>query len=341
MIIFNLPDCNSRALNMRKALILLALPFFFGSCGHKIPSTADGDITDVRDFFDLFHDIRPPLQWTDTVLYKRSKDTTTISYRNFVHFVPDTVLSARFGKLGRPKIYPAGKVSVRNNETYLFVKATSSTKRVLYVLGFDKSKEFKSALALMWAEGEGSPSGRWTASMDAKYTLSTNREHRSSKGELLYQKAVYVYNDAGAFTLILMESNDANPKSLQIINPIDTMSRKHKLSANYIQDHRNFVSIRDSRNPSHFIFFIHFEKDDGQCKGELKGEAKLTSPQSASYKASNDPCAIQFNFSNNAGQVSIRETGGCGNHRDIKCFFEGTYPRQKEAKAKPAKKMHS
>jgi hypothetical protein len=33
----------------------------------------------------------------------------------------------------------------------------------------------------------------------------------------------------------------------------------------------------------------------------------------------------------------MKEVEGCGNHRDIKCFFEGTYPRKKE-KPKTSKK---
>jgi hypothetical protein len=34
----------------------------------------------------------------------------------------------------------------------------------------------------------------------------------------------------------------------------------------------------------------------------------------------------------------MKELEGCGNHRDIKCFFEGSFARQKEIKKKPVKK---
>ena len=75
--------------------------------------------------------------------------------------------------------------------------------------------------------------------------------------------------------------------------------------------------------------------EKGTCKGELRGEASITSPNVAVYRENGDPCVLQFTFGANA--VTMKEVQGCGNYRDIKCFFEGTYPRKKE-KPKPAKK---
>jgi hypothetical protein len=34
----------------------------------------------------------------------------------------------------------------------------------------------------------------------------------------------------------------------------------------------------------------------------------------------------------------MKEEGSCGNHRDIKCFFEDTYTKKKEIKSKTKKK---
>jgi hypothetical protein len=58
----------------------------------------------------------------------------------------------------------------------------------------------------------------------------------------------------------------------------------------------------------------------------------------ARYKSYSDPCALEFSF--DAEGVSIKETGGCGVHRDIKCFFEGYYNR-KATRAKPDGKPHA
>jgi hypothetical protein len=58
--------------------------------------------------------------------------------------------------------------------------------------------------------------------MDAKYTISTTRQRKSADGQLFFRRSVYVFNDAGVFTLILAESNEAKPKNIQaVINPID------------------------------------------------------------------------------------------------------------------------
>ena len=81
---------------------------------------------------------------------------------------------------------------------------------------------------------------------------------------------------------------------------------------------------------------MHFEKNNGDCKGELKGEAKLISPLVAQYTSAGDPCLIHFTFNDN--KITMKEIEACGNHRDIKCFFEGVYTKQKDAKKKPVKK---
>jgi hypothetical protein len=314
----------------------MALGAMLISCGNnKKPGADTGELMDIHDFIGLFQPLKLPIQLTDTLLTRPKKDPAAIAYKTFLQFVPDSVLSRHFGK-GRPRILPLGKVSEKNNETYLFVKAVSAARKVAYVLCFDKSNKFVTSLPLMFSDGEQEIS--WSASMDGKYTISTVRQHRSSRGELLYRKSVYVFNDAGVFTLILMESNETNPRALQIINPIESLPHKHKLSGDYVQDKRNFISVRDGKSGSSFVFFVHFEKDNGDCKGELKGEAKLISPVLAHYKSSADPCSIQFSFSGNNTVVHMKELEGCGNHRDIKCFFEGDYTRQKEIKAKPARK---
>jgi hypothetical protein len=311
---------------------------FFGlaglliSCGNK-KSTATGpdDIVDVSDFIRIFHTVSVPYQFSDTILKHHSKDSL-ITQKTFLRFVPDTVLSARFGKTIKPKIYAIGSVPVKKNETYLFIKAISPSRKILYVLCFDKENKFTAAMPLINVDGE--QPGNWLAGMDAKYTISTTKQHKATDGQMVFSRWVYVYNDAGVFTLILTESNETKPKSVQVIlNPIDTLSRKHKFTGDYIQDKRNFISFRDGKNPSYVLFFVHFEKDNGECKGELKGQAKFISAETAQYRANGDPCAIEFFFKENT--VRMKELEGCGNHRDIKCFFDGSFVKHKEAKPKP------
>ena len=325
---------------MKRYLMMWLLPVLLWSChSKKSPVQGEGGVVDIHDFMELFQSLKLPLQFSDSLLNHHGRDSGSISFRTFSRFVPDSVISNHFGKTARPRIFPIGKVAVRDNETYLFIKAVGASRKMAYLLCFDKKGVFRASLPLMTEEGESGVN--WVTGMDMKYTISTTRTHRSAKGESFYRKAVYVYNDAGAFTLILMESNETNPRSLPIINPIEKLPRKHKFSGDYVQDKRNFVSVRDGKTSSYLLFFVHFEKDDGDCKGELKGEARLISPTIAQYKANADPCTIQFIFGNNSGTLHMKEIEGCGNHRDIKCYFEGFFERQKETKTKPVGKKIS
>jgi len=320
---------------MRPLFFLWIILFFSCSDKRHKPGSAD-EIVDVHDFMGLFQPVKLPYQFSDTIFAHRSKDSV-VGYKTMLQFVPDTVFTTHFGKSIRPKVYALGRISVKNNETYLFVKAIASSKKIVYILCFDKSNKFITSVPVINLDGDRSAS--WLAGMDAKYTITTTRQRKSADGQLFYRKWVYVFNDAGVFTLILTESNEAKPKNnTQVINPIDTLPRKHKFSGDYILDKHNFISVRDGKNASYVLVFIHFEKDNGECKGELKGQAKFVSAERAQYRANGDPCMVDFYFKDNS--VSIKELEGCGNHRDIKCFFDGSYPRHRETKSKPVKKKN-
>jgi hypothetical protein len=112
-----------------------------------------------------------------------------------------------------------------------------------------------------------------------------------------------------------------------VINPIDTFPSKAKWSGNYVKDKRNFISIRDGKKANELLFFIHFEKNNAACTGELKGIARMIAKNKAEYYEHGNTCRLELKFE--GSQVSIIETGGCGAFRDIKCLFEGSYPLKK------------
>ncbi|HVZ24628.1 MAG TPA: hypothetical protein VG842_01150, partial [Sediminibacterium sp.] len=146
--------------------------------------------------------------------------------------------------------------------------------------------------------------------------------------QLKFSKEGWVYSSSAAgFMLILNDSNEGQDHSA-IINPIDTLPRKNKFSGDYIEDKRNFIAIRDTKSPAVYAFFIHFEKDNGACTGELKGEMKLNSPNSAQFTENGDPCVIDFHF--DGRDVTLKERGSCGNHRGIKCYFDDTFTKKRE-----------
>jgi hypothetical protein len=90
----------------------------------------------------------------------------------------------------------------------------------------------------------------------------------------------------------------------------------------------NLVSIRDDSKAGRINFFIHFDRNDGECTGELKGVANITSSNTAVYQQPGDACSIQFNFSSSS--VTLKEIQACGAHRGVKCSFDGSYPAKKK-----------
>jgi hypothetical protein len=315
-------------------MMLVFVPFtFLLCCRHK--STEQGNEikkVEPEDFLAMFHLLNVPLNFTDSVLTRKHTDSP-LAWSVYSQFISDSLIQKNFGKSGKPKLYAAGKIVVKKAETYLFIKALTLSRKILYVACLDKDGKFRTGMPLLIREDD---SEIWYASaIDNKYAISVSRFYKDKDGRTFFVRTVYVYNEEGIFTLIMRESNEGKPKATQIYNPIDTFSRKHKFTGDYLQDKRNFISFRDGKNNSVLRFFVHFEKDDGNCKGELKGEARFVTSTVARYIANGDPCSLEFNFSDKS--VRMKELEGCGNHRDIRCYFEGVYNRHKEVNAKPVK----
>jgi hypothetical protein len=316
---------------MNKYLWLIVLSAFFFSCKNKKVSLAENDEqVEIPDFLELIQPLKLPYQVTDTIFRHKEPETSAINNKLFTRLVPDTVLTHWFGKDGHPHLYAIGKVKVPKQETYLFVKGITKDRRVLYILCFDKKDRFSAARPILYSDNESNI--HCQAGMDAKYTLTVSHQRKGADGQIIFKRDAYIFSEESGFILILTESNEKTTKIPPVYNPIDTLSHKHKFSGDYAQDKRNFVAVRDGKDPSRFLFFIHFEKEDGTCNGELKGEAKFSSPGVAHYKSYSDPCAIDFSFG--PGGITIKEQGGCGVHRDIKCFFEGYYERRNADKKK-------
>jgi hypothetical protein len=308
------------------------------SCKHKKVSLTDEDsVVDVNDFVSFFPDVQLPYQITDSVFEKEGSDSALISYTVFEKFVPDTVLSKYLRKKDDPDIFALGKKQSGKNEKYLFVRAVTDGKEMIMAICMDNNNKFLAAKPLFTYNEDDNVSD--AATLDSRYTLTLLHQRKVPGSDMLYKKEAYVFNnDAKKFMLILTESNEPATKAPAVINPIDTLPRKKKFSGEYLQDKTNFVSVRDGKDASHILFFVHFEKNNGECNGELKGEAKLISPTIARYSSGGDPCTVDFSFTPTS--VSIKEISGCGNHRDIKCFFEGVFAKQKPPKKNPPKPHH-
>src|SRR5450432_3647130 len=111
---------------MNKYLLLILLSGLSISCKNKKLSLAENDDkVDARDFVEFFQPLVLPYQVGDTVLRRKEAEASLIHYAIFTRFVPDSLLGRYFGQGLKPRLYAIGKVAVPDNETYLFVKAST------------------------------------------------------------------------------------------------------------------------------------------------------------------------------------------------------------------------
>lgn len=297
----------------------------------KVPMTGEEPVT-VEEFIAFFPDKPLPITIADTSLVKKVSDSSLIAYQVFTQFVPDSIIKKDFGK-NKPRLYALATAKEKGRETYLFLKAVSGTKRVGYLITFDKKNKYLNTLPIVRKGFDNTYSFAF-GSLDKKYQITTYREKKTKTGESNFKRNVYIYNSASNdFTLILTEPNEEFFQ--EIINPIDTLPQKNKYAGEYVYNKKNFLSFRDGKKPSEIIFFVHFEKAKGECVGELKGTARFVSAKKAVYNQSGNPCTLEFTFTTTG--VVMKEIEGCGSYRDIKCFFEGTYPKQKTKQTKTDK----
>lgn len=314
----------------KKLVIIVTFGLLVVACKEKKkPSLSGDEPVAIEDFISAFDLVKPTYEIADSVFSRKESDSLLISYKVFTQFVPDSVLSKAFGKNEKPKVYMMNRVEAEGQETYLFAKAVNANKKKLFILCFDKERKFNGAMILLSNEKKNSISQ--VAGIDRRYSIFRNSYQKMQDGSAREGRDVYVYNaDAKQFILIMTDALD--DRINEVINPIDTLNRKHKFSADYVKDKMNIVSIRDADNPGKLIFYIHFDRTKGECTGELKGMASFKKANVAEYRQAGDICILQFTFLSSS--VSIKELGPCGTHRGVKCSFDGNYPRKKEVKKK-------
>ena len=313
--------------------LILAICFLIlASCSTKKKSLSGEEVESSADFVESFPDINLPFVLSDTSIDNKLGDSSLINSKLVKKFLPDSIFKEFKG--ARPKYYAMGKASNKTGESYLFVKAATPTRQVGYILCFDKENIFRAGMPLV--SNRTDRNTHFEGGMDRRFTISKNMTRTGRDGQNFYNRNVYVYNNVGTFTLILQESNEALAEK-EIFNPIDSMAMTGKWSGNYIRDKKNFVTIRDGSKANRIVFFVHFEANNGDCTGEIRGEADLVKPGLARYSAPGDPCALEFLFTTN--KVTLSELQGCGNYRGIKCFFNGSFPKKAlPKKKKPAAK---
>ncbi len=209
-----------------KLLLVLSLIIGLGSCkGKKKISLSGDDPVEVSDFIEFFQPLNPPVQFSDSSLAKKEKDSLLISYKIFTHFLPDSVLRKVYAKGVKPKIYALGKTVVPKAEQYLFVKTISADRRAYFLLAFDEKEQFIAGMPLLRPDKLSTT--LQSVTLDRKYTITHTMARKNRDGTISEGKEVYVLNVAAKnFMLIMTEALE--DKITELINPIDTLSRKHK-----------------------------------------------------------------------------------------------------------------
>ena len=312
---------------MKKGWALILLMVLTGCSEKKLDLSGNVTVTS-GDFVAAFPKISLPMVIADTNITKVT-DTVTIGYRVLQQFFPDSSLTEIVGNDTNMTIHPVGKIE-KEKETYLLVNFTNRAKvKRLAVFVTDKKNKFLASKELLSTDIKD----------DYTHAVSINREptfliskEKMGKGDVeQFTRTGWIYSSEGFFMVVINDSNEDSKKST-ILNPLDTLPRKNKYSGDYVQDKKNFISLRDSKKPNSYLFFIHFEKNEGSCTGELKGEMKMKNAGTAQYTGKGDPCIIDFTFAGN--EIKLKEQGTCGNHRGIKCFFDDTFIKKKELRSK-------
>lgn len=306
--------------------------FFVIACSHKKKISFSGDVpVDIKDFIASFEPVSIPFQVADTSVVKTDADTLLISHKVLSQFIHDSTFSRIVSKSEKARIYPLSRIAAANGETFLLIKVFNGDYRAIVLLCFDKKNNFLAGMPVLIPDAN--PATEQLFTVDKRYTISKSVSRRNPDGTTSDGKNVYVLNEASnSFLLIMTDALDE--QKVEMINPIEALSKKSKFSGDYVRDKWNLVSIRDAKKQNRFIFFVHFEKKN-DCTGELKGEASFTGNNVATYRGDGDFCVLQFNFKPTS--VTITELEGCGSHRGMACAFEGTFPKKKEVKKKEAK----
>lgn len=303
---------------MRSILILFLAAGLLAGCKSKKTISEDDRELTFADFSGKFPTAEA-LRWNADSLKQKQADSLALKPRYLKQFLPDTLGKGIFGAGEKPKFWPIGKVSLSEDLQLYLVEGSAKSGEAAWMCFYDKNGAFlQRHLVARYIPGGSKKTG---FSVDKKGNIRIITE----TGTAVAREDVFAANPDGSMALILTNSNE--PSVTGLFNPIDTLPRKHKYSANYTAGEGNIVSIRDGETNKEFLFFIHFTRDKGACVGELDGTGRFTTATTGQFRDKQSGCIVDFKFSNS--QITISETA-CGAYRGIKCAFEGTFTKKRK-----------
>ena len=308
---------------MRNALTFIVFSIFFFACQQTEKDiNADEDI-ETTDFLLAFPEKQLPIQFNSKDINKKESDSFYIKSSVVSKFIPDSVFSPDFKQLKKVKFYRKARYKAEEtNETYLFLTAEEKNNKKVYLVCYNENNEFAAAMKLVEKTNEAGLT--MEGGIDKRLTIIKTKYKETTDKKSFYEKSAFVYNTEGIFTLILTESNAPVEKGI-VYNPIDTLAKKNPLSGDYKIDDNNFVSIRDAVKSGKLQFFINIEKSGGKCSGRLRGDLVQVKPKVYHYSKADDHCVLEFSFSGK--RLQVRELEACGNHRGVRCSFDGKYSK--------------
>lgn len=301
------------------------------ACSEKKTDLSGNTPLKINDFNKVFKTVELPISLSDTNL-TTTRDTLEIGAKALAQFVPDSVVEKIISSKDKKAIlYPLLKIE-KETEYYLLLNVHHPNNDEIAVVVFSKKNAYLDykIITNFLNEHKGSRHYGKSVSINKEPTFLVEENKMDDENVLVYEKNGWAYTD-NHFRLIYFDSNK-KPESKSIINPIDTLATNNMYSGDYARDNKNFISLRDFTGVANkYQFFMHFEKKEGTCIGELKGLLNFNKNQ-ATYTEKGDPCIIHFTIT---GQIiKIKEDGNCGNHRNMTCYFNDSYDKKRKSKKK-------
>jgi hypothetical protein len=303
--------------NVLPGLLAIALSTFLFAC-HSARDASGGEGT-FSEFIAKFPVIHAPFQYGADSLGKDYPDSLRLDGLKMKRFIPDS-LWRRTGGTGKAGVFPIG--AYRSGQLHVVLVRVSSGAKDEADLLVNGKEDSVVAAKQVAAINKARPGRVSSFSIDDNDLLHLSEREQEPGGRLITREQVYGIGADGAFSLILVNTNEP-PAPGAFYNPIDTFPARHKFSGDYAAGKSDVVCIRDGDKKGTFRFFIHLDKDDGHCTGELNGVGRFTTAATGLFQEQDGPCAVRFTFTSHA--VTIAETGGCGAYRGVTCNFSGTY----------------
>jgi hypothetical protein len=314
--------------SMKKFYWGLLVLICFAACKNSEADLNGNDKVTADNFLKAFHELNFPVIISDSTL-KNFGDSTVISKAVFAQYISDSALQSFTGNSDDYIIHPAGSLHKKEAD-FLLAKFSSPKQNKLGVFVLDDKHKFLAAFPLL--SNAQKDNYIHSVSITEEPTFIFKKE-KIVNNKSLYSRNGFAYNAASkTFAEVLHDSNEDTMRNNEVINPIDTFPSTNKYSGDYIKDEKNFIAVRDGKSATTYAFFIHFDKKNGDCTGELKGMMSLTDEKTAVFTESGDPCVINFKFTSNS--IIIKEQDNCGNHRGITCPFDFTFKKEKPEKKK-------